>query len=46
MNGRLGTPRRTGLLARFAHRHRRCRNVMWKLRLIPNQIGPFYRRGE
>jgi hypothetical protein len=38
--------RRTGRLARFAHRHDRCRKLMWRLGLIPNQIGPFYRKGS
>jgi hypothetical protein len=32
----------TGRLARFADRHRRWRLLLWKLRLIPEGIGPFY----
>jgi hypothetical protein len=38
-------PCHTGRLARFAHRHDRCRKLLWKLGLIPNQLGPFYRKG-
>ena len=35
-----------GVLARFAHRHDRTRRLLWRLRLIPRVIGPFYRTDD
>lgn len=36
----------TGRLAQLAHRHNRSYKALRFMRLIPNVIGPFYRRGN